>query len=415
MKKTIKQTALIAATMLIGACTGQNSKMHCHIEGTVADSTYTMMLLTPSCNDMRTTPPDSIPVIDGRFAYDIYTDEIMPYELVAMEQYNSGIWYTAEFFAEQGEVAITFYAGADDKIPTISSVTPSNSNYMRLQSSLDSMIAPLEQEEDSLKRIGRWETPKMIELHAQFNAAKDDQTKKEIAQQANALYESGEAYTPEYHALQAKSDKVYEEYEKYIFDFIRNDRGIVGLHMLQRKTMYKEVDEALCTTLFNEIYRERYLNHPLGQYMETWVQSLGIKVGGRYIDFTAPDLNGTPHTLSREIAGKIALIDLWASWCSPCRRTSKSMIPIYNAYKERGFTIVGIARENKREDMQQAITKDGYPWLNLIELLDENNIWSKYGVNNAGGITVLVDRDGTILAIKPTADEVEHILKEKLQ
>ena len=137
----------------------------------------------------------------------------MPYELVAMEQYNSGIWYTAEFFAEQGEVAITFYAGADDKIPTISSVTPTNSNYMRLQSSLDSMIAPLEQEEDSLKRIGRWETPKMMELHELFEAAKDDQTRKEIAQQTNALYDSGEAYTPEYHAHQAKSDKVYEEYE----------------------------------------------------------------------------------------------------------------------------------------------------------------------------------------------------------
>ena len=149
--------------------------------------------------------------------------------------------------------------------------------------------------------------------------------------------------------------------------------------------------------------------------METWVQSLGIKVGGRYIDFTAPDLNGTKHTLSHEISGKIALIDLWASWCGPCRRTSKSMIPIYNAYKERGFTIVGVARENKREEMQQAIAKDGYPWLNLLELSDENNIWSKYGVNYAGGITVLVDCDGTILAIKPTADEVERILKEKLQ
>ena len=90
------------------------------------------------------------------------------------------------------------------------------------------------------------------------------------------------------------------------------------------------------------------------------------------------------------------------------------MIPIYNAYKERGFTIVGVARENKREDMQQAIAKDGYPWLNLLELSDENNIWSKYGVNYAGGITVLVDCDGTILDIIPTADEVVRILKEKL-
>ena len=64
--------------------------------------------------------------------------------------------------------------------------------------------------------------------------------------------------------------------------------------------------------------------------------------------------------------------------------------------------------------MERALAQDGYPWLNLLELRDENGIWNKYGVSNAGGITVLVDRDGTILAIHPTAEEVERILQEKL-
>ncbi|WP_159106318.1 TlpA family protein disulfide reductase [Bacteroides faecichinchillae] len=40
-----------------------------------------------------------------------------------------------------------------------------------------------------------------------------------------------------------------------------------------------------------------------------------IKSGGDYIDFTAPDLEGLHHTLSKEIRGKVALIDLWTSWC----------------------------------------------------------------------------------------------------
>ena len=79
-----------------------------------------------------------------------------------------------------------------------------------------------------------------------------------------------------------------------------------------------------------------------------------------------------------------------------------------------GFTVVGVAREDKRENMERALAQDGYPWLNLLELRDENNIWNKYGVNYAGGITVLVDRDGTILAIQPTAEEVEKILQEKI-
>ena len=103
-------TLLLAVAILIAACTTNNEKIHCHLEGTVADSTYTKMLLSPSCSDLRAISPDTIPVINGKFSFDIYTDQVMPYELIAMEEYNSGAWYTSEFFAEEGTVNITFYS-----------------------------------------------------------------------------------------------------------------------------------------------------------------------------------------------------------------------------------------------------------------------------------------------------------------
>ena len=64
--------------------------------------------------------------------------------------------------------------------------------------------------------------------------------------------------------------------------------------------------------------------------------------------------------------------------------------------------------------MKLAIEKDGYPWLNLLELKDENKIWEKYGVDNSGGRTILVNSDVTILAVSPTAAEVEQILQKLL-
>ena len=69
--------------------------------------------------------------------------------------------------------------------------------------------------------------------------------------------------------------------------------------------------------------------------MQIWVLSQGIKVGERFIDFTAPDANDEMHTLSEEIKGKIALIDLWASWGGPCRREAMSMKPLYESYKDK--------------------------------------------------------------------------------
>ena len=417
MMKSTKLFLALAVAVLLGACTNKSGKLHCRIEGTVADPTYTMMLLAPSGSDFRVVDADSIPVVDGKFTFDLYVDEVMPYDIISMEEHKRGSWYTCTFFAEEGEVNITFHhMEKDEQVPTLSSESPTNKRYLLYLSVLDGMTSPLKREADSLKYIGRWNTPRMEELETLFRTTQDEQEKLRLAQKAIALEESGEAYTPEYHAFQVKSKRVRKERDRYIEEYMSNDRSVIGLNLLRHQALRsRETSRDLeLITLYTEVYQPLFPNHPLSKQIELWIESLGIKVGNRYIDFTAPALDGTLHTLSKEIGGKIALIDLWASWCGPCRRTSVSMIPIYKAYKDRGFTIVGVAREDKRENMERALTQDGYPWLNLLELRDENGIWSKYGVSNAGGITVLVDRDGTILAIHPTAEEVERILQEKL-
>ena len=376
--KPTKLFLFLAVAVLLGACTEKTGKIHCHIEGTVADSTYTMILLAPSGSDFRVVDADSIPVIDGKFAFDLYVDEVMPYQLVSMEEHNLGCMFPCEFFAEEGTINATFYHyERDAKPPTVKCDGPINMKFREYDAELNRRLAPLLQEIDSLINIAQWDSPRMEELNTMFRAT---------------------------------MNRCTEEY-------IRNERSIVGLYLLMRQALWmsrSEVDESLCTALYNEIYQPLFPNHPLSKQIEEWIQSLGIKVGNRYIDFTAPALDGTRHTLSKEIEGKVALIDLWASWCGSCRRTSKSMIPLYEKYKERGFTVVGVARESKREDMERALARDGYPWLNLLELQDEHKIWERYGVSRAGGITVLVDRDGTILAVHPTAEEVEKILQKKL-
>lgn len=57
-------------------------------------------------------------------------------------------------------------------------------------------------------------------------------------------------------------------------------------------------------------YAGKFADNPMTDYMKLWIASREIKLGGKYIDFTAPDAEGLPHTLSKEIEGKVALIDL---------------------------------------------------------------------------------------------------------
>ena len=121
------------------------------------------------------------------------------------------------------------------------------------------------------------------------------------------------------------------------------------------------------------------------------------------------------HDALRRHRRKIALLDLWASWCRSCRLRSRNTIPIYEKYRSRGFVVVGVAREFKNDRAwRTALEHDAYPWLNLLEMDDSTKLWEQYGLSSAAGQTYLIDRDGTILAINPMADELERLLREKL-
>ena len=144
------------------------------------------------------------------------------------------------------------------------------------------------------------------------------------------------------------------------------------------------------------------------------VAAYRLKPGKKYIDYELSDGKGGKVKISDLMGGHLTLIDLWASWCGPCRVNSKSVIPIYEKYKDRGFKVIGIARETQAENMQAAIDQDGYPWPNYLELNDENQIWRLNGLGNAGGGTFLVDGDGTVIMVNPTAEDLAQIVEIKL-
>ena len=156
-------------------------------------------------------------------------------------------------------------------------------------------------------------------------------------------------------------------------------------------------------TLYHDKFINLYPSHPIHDQIATAETAYRLQPGKPYIDYTVRNTDGQLVPISTLTKGKVALIDLWASWCGPCRRHSIAMIPVYEKYKDKGFTVIAIARERNRQAME-----------NAAKLNDENQVWRKNGAGNAGGAMYLIDRDGTILSTSTDAEELEPLIKKAL-
>lgn len=159
--------------------------------------------------------------------------------------------------------------------------------------------------------------------------------------------------------------------------------------------------------LYDRVYADKFPDHP---YHPIILSLTGNRVGDHIRDFTLPDTEGVQQTLSTLTAGKIAIVDFWASWCGSCRTRSKALIPVYGKYAGDGFTVVGVALEYKNDAAwRKALARDGYPWTNLLALDAAPSLKANHAK------VFVLDRDGTILAIDPAAEELDALLQEKLQ
>ncbi len=134
-------------------------------------------------------------------------------------------------------------------------------------------------------------------------------------------------------------------------------------------------------------------------------------IGAEAPDFAQATPEGKILRLS-DLRGKVVLVDFWASWCGPCRRENPNVVRLYNTYKSKGFEILGVSLDRDRQRWLDAIKEDGLTWYHVSDLQQWSNAAALlYGVNSIPH-TVLVDKDGKIIARNLRGEALEHKLAE---
>ena len=118
------------------------------------------------------------------------------------------------------------------------------------------------------------------------------------------------------------------------------------------------------------------------------------------MDFPAPELdlvtlNGAPVSLI-DYRGSVVLVNLWATWCPPCRQEMPTLQAFYDRYKDDGFVLIAIDQEETREVVQPFVEEFDltFPiWLDIDYLAQREfktmSLPSSYVVDRNGRVKLM--------------------------
>jgi peroxiredoxin len=122
--------------------------------------------------------------------------------------------------------------------------------------------------------------------------------------------------------------------------------------------------------------------------------AVATPVGSAAPELAATSLSGEPSSLA-SLRGSPVLLNVWATWCEPCRQELPELVRLHERYARRGLRVVAVSvdRERTREEVAAFVTKRALPFSVWLDPQDRAS--AAFGVATLPA-TFLIDRDGVI-------------------
>ncbi len=154
-----------------------------------------------------------------------------------------------------------------------------------------------------------------------------------------------------------------------------------------------------------------------------WTQQVCKKSGGlpltpgdTFPDFMMPMTDGDTISLRSLLGSQLTIIDIWASWCAPCRKENRNtLVPLWDNFHDSGLQIIGYALESERVVWLNAIKRDGADrWSHASHMEGDTSPFLDLLKITTIPANYILDRNGVILAKNLHGKELEEWVTGKL-